>query len=116
MRALLILIFVISFSAKIMVLDGKDSDLNEIDARLLEAAKIPEKLDEVFQDFFGFEAKSKTENETIISVFFENVKEEDALLVLQRSQEVKVFNLHKASIMSGQSEKSYNLEIVYVAG
>ncbi len=40
----------------------------------------------------------------------------DALLVLQRSQQVKVFNLHKASIMSGQSEKSYNLEIVYVAG
>ena len=51
MRALLILIFVISFSAKIMVLDGKDPNLNEIDARLLEAAKIPEKLDEVFQDF-----------------------------------------------------------------
>tara|TARA_Y100000591_G_scaffold213031_1_gene184852 strand:- start:184 stop:348 length:165 start_codon:yes stop_codon:yes gene_type:complete len=54
MRALLIFIFVISFSAKIMVLDGKDPDLNEIDARLLEAAKIPDKLDEVFQDFFGF--------------------------------------------------------------
>ena len=69
-----------------------------------------------FLDFFGFEAKSKTENETIISVFFENVREEDALLVLQKSQEVRVFKLHKASIMSGQSEKSYNLEIVYVAG
>ena len=116
MRALLILIFVISFSAKIMVLDGKDSDLNEIDAQLLEAAKNSEKLDEVFQDFFGSEAKSKTENATIISVFFENVREEDALLVLQKSQEVRVFKLHKASIMSGQSEKSYNLEIVYVAG
>ena len=116
MRALLILIFVISFSAKIMVLDGKDLDLNEIDAQLLEAAKNPEKLDEVFQGFFGFEAKSKTENETIISVIFENVREEDALLVLQKSQEVRVFKLHKASIMSGQSEKSYNLEIVYVAG
>ena len=51
MRALLILIFVISFSAKIMVLDGKDPDLNEIDAQLLEATKNPEKLDEVFQDF-----------------------------------------------------------------
>ena len=85
MRALLILIFVISFSAKIMVLDGKDPNLNEIDAQLLEAAKIPDKLDEVFQDFFGFEAKSKTENETIISVFFENVKEEDALLVLWKA-------------------------------
>ena len=71
MRAVLILIFVISFSAKIMVLDGKDPDLNEIDARLLEAAKIAEVLDEVFQDFFGFEAKSKTENEAIISVFFD---------------------------------------------
>ena len=52
MRALLILIFVISFSAKIMVLDGKDSGLNEIDARLLEVVKIPDELDEVFQDFF----------------------------------------------------------------
>ena len=116
MRTLLILIFAISFSAKILVLDGKDPDLNEIDAELLEAAKIPERLDQVFQDFFGFEAKSKTENETIISVFFENVREEDALLVLQKLQEVKVFKLHKTSIMSGQSEKSYNLEIVYVAG
>lgn len=116
MRALLIIIFVISFSAKIMVLDGKNPDLNEIDAQLLEAAKIPERLDEVFQDFFGFEAKSKTENETIISIYFENVREEDALLVLQKLQEVKVFKLHKTSIMSGQSEKSYNLEIVYVAG
>ena len=116
MRALLILIFVISFSAKIMVLDGKDPDLNEIDAQLLEAAKNSEKLNEVFQNYFGFEAKSKTENATIISVFFENVREEDALLVLQKSQEVRVFKLHKASIMSGQSEKSYNLEIVYVAG
>ena len=116
MRALLILIFVISFAVKIMVLDGKATDLNAIDARLVESAEIPEKLDEVFQDFFGFEAKSKTENETIISVFFENVREEDALLVLQKSQEVKVFKLHKVLIMSGQSEKSYNLEIVYVAG
>ena len=116
MRALLILIFVISFSAKIMVLDGKDPHLNAIDAQLLEAAKIPERLDEVLQEFFGFETKSKTENDTIITVFFENVREEDALLVLQKSQEVRVFKLHKASIMSGQSEKSYNLEIVYVAG
>ena len=116
MRALLILIFVISFAVKIMVLDEKDPNLNEIDAQLAESSKNPEKLDEVFQDFFGFEAKSKTENETIISVFFENVREEDALLVLQKSQEVKVFKLHKVSIMSGQSEKSYNLEIVYVAG
>ena len=116
MRALLFLIFVISFSVKIVVLDGKAPDLNAIDARLVESVEIPEKLDEVFQDFFGFEAKSKIENETIISVYVENVREEDALLVLQKSQEVKVFKLHKALIKSGQSEKSYNLEIVYVAG
>ena len=116
MRALLILIFVISFSAKILVIDAKDPGLNVIDAQLVEIPKSPEKLDEVFQDFFGFEAKSKTENETIITVVFENVREEDALLVLQKSQEVKVFKLHKVSIISGQSEKSYNLEIIYVAG
>jgi hypothetical protein len=35
---------------------------------------------------------------------------------LQKSQEVKVLKLHKASIVSGESEKSYNLEIIYVAG
>ena len=69
MRALLILIFVISFSAKIMVLDRKDPDLNEIDARLLEAAKIPEKLDKVFQDFFGFEANN-SEKVNDLLVFF----------------------------------------------
>ena len=116
MRALLILIFVISFSAKILVIDEKDPGLNVIDAQLVEIPKSPEKLDEVFQEFFGFKAKAKIENETIIYVFVENVREEDALLVLQKSQEVKVFKLHKASIKSGQSEKSYNLEIVYVAG
>ena len=70
----------------------------------------------IFREFFGLEAKSKVENETIISVTFENVKEEDALLVLQRSQEVKVLKLHKASVISGEIEKSYNLEIIYVAG
>ena len=116
MRALLILIFLISFSAKILVIDNKDPGLNVIDAQLVESSKNPEKLNKVFQEFFGFSAKSKIENDTIISVFFENVKEEDALLVLQKSQEVKVLKLHKASIMSGQSEKSYDLEIVYVAG
>ena len=116
MRALLILIFLISFSAKILVIDNKDPGLNVIDAQLVESSKNPEKLNKVFQEFFGFAAKSKIENDTIISVFFENVKEEDALLVLQKSQEVKVLKLHKASIMLGQSEKSYDLEIVYVAG
>ena len=70
----------------------------------------------VFREIFGLEARSKVENETIISVVFENVQEEDALLVLQKSQEVKVLKLHKASIISGESEKSYNLEIIYVAG
>ena len=70
----------------------------------------------VFREFFGLEARSKVENETIISVVFENVQEGDALLVLQRSQEVKVLKLHKASIISGESEKSYILEIIYVAG
>ena len=116
MRALLILIFLISFSAKILVIDNKVPGLNVIDAQLVESSKNPEKLNKVFQEFFGLAAKSKIENDTIISVFFENVKEEDALLVLQKSQEVKVLKLHKASIMSGQSEKSYDLEIVYVAG
>jgi len=116
MRALLILIFLISFSAKILVIDNKDPGLNVIDAQLVESSKNPEKLNKVFQEFFGFAAKSKIENDTIISVFFENIKEEDALLVLQKSQEVKVLKLHKASIMLGQSEKSYDLEIVYVAG
>ena len=97
MRALLILIFVISFSAKIMVLDGKDSDLNEIDAQLLEAAKNSEKLDEVFQDFFGSEAKSKTENATIISVFFENVREEAADLYVYRLAELKSIQIGAVS-------------------
>ena len=116
MRTLLILIFLISFSAKILVIDNKDPGLNVIDAQLVESSKNPEKLDKVFQDFFGLASKSKIENDTIMFVFFENVKEEDALLVLQKSQEIKVLKLHKASIMSGQSEKSYDLEIVYVAG
>ena len=106
MRAFLILIFLISFSAKILVIDNKDPGLNFIDAQLVESSKNPEKLNKVFQEFFGLAAKSK----------IENVKEEDALLVLQKSQEVKILKLHKASIMSGQSEKSYDLEIVYVAG
>ena len=116
MRALLILIFLISFSAKILVIDNKDPGLNVIDAQLVESSKNPEKLNKVFQEFFGLAAKSKIENDIIISVFFENVKEEDALLVLQKSQEVKILKLHKASIMLGQSEKFYDLEIVYVAG
>ena len=116
MRILLLIIFVISFSAKIMELDAKDPNLSEIDAKLTESSISSDQLDVIFQDFFGLEAKSKVENETIISVVFENVQEEDALLVLQKSQEVKVLKLHKASIVSGESEKSYNLEIIYVAG
>ena len=116
MRVLLLLVFVISFSAKIMELDAKDPNLSEIDTKLTESSISSDQLDAVFQDFFGLEAKSKVENETIISVVFENAQEEDALLVLQRSQEVKVLKLHKASIISGESEKSYNLEIIYVAG
>ena len=116
MRILLLIIFVISFSAKIMELDAKDPNLSEIDAKLTEISISSDQLDVVFQEFFGLEARSKVENETIISVVFENVQEEDALLVLQRSQEVKVLKLHKASIVSGESEKSYNLEIFYVAG
>lgn len=116
MRVLLLLIFVISFSAKIIDLDAKDPDLNGIDAKLTQSIISSDQLDVIFQEFFGLEAKSKVENETIISVTFENVKEEDALLVLQRSQEVKVLKLHKASIISGENEKSYNLEIIYVAG
>ena len=116
MRVLLLLVFVISFSAKIMELDEKDPNLSEIDTKLTESSISSDQLDAVFQDFFGLEAKSQVENETIISVIFENVQEEDALLVLQRSQEVKVLKLHKASIVSGESEKSYNLEIIYVAG
>ena len=99
-----------------MELDSKDPNLNEIDAKLTESSISSDQLDVVFQDFFGLEAKSKVENETIISVTFENVKEEDALLVLQRSQEVKVLKLHKASIISGENEKSYSLEIIYIAG
>ena len=99
-----------------MELDAKDPNLSEIDAKLTESAISSDQLDVVFQEFFGLEAKSKVENETIISVTFENVKEEDALLVLQRSQEIKVLKLHKASIVSGENEKSYNLEIIYVAG
>ena len=116
MRVLLLLIFVISFSAKIMELDSKDPNLNAIDAKLTESSISSDQLDVVFQGFFGLEAKSKVEKEAIISVVFENVQEEDALLVLQRSQEIKVLKLHKASIVSGESEKSYNLEIIYVAG
>ena len=116
MRILLLLIFVISFSAKIMELDAKDPNLSEIDAKLTESSTSSDQLDVVFREFFGLKARSKVENETIISVVFENVQEEDALLVLQKSQEVKVLKLHKASIVSGESEKSYNLEIIYVAG
>ena len=116
MRILLLIIFVISFSAKIMELDEKDPNLSEIDAKLTESSTSSDQLDVVFQEFFDLEARSKVENETIISVVFENIQEEDALLVLQRSQEVKVLKLHKASIISGESEKSYNLEIIYVAG
>ena len=116
MRVLLLLVFVISFSAKIMELDAKDPNLSEIDAKLTESPISSDQLDVVFREFFGLEARSKVENGTIISVVFENVQEEDALLVLQRSQEVKVLKLHKASIISGESEKSYNLEIIYVAG
>jgi hypothetical protein len=99
-----------------MGLEAKDPNLSEIDTKLVESSISSDQLDVVFQEFFGLEAKSKVENETIISVVFENVQEEDALLVLQRLQEVKVLKLHKASIILGQIEKSYNLEIVYVAG
>ena len=116
MRVLLLIIFVISFSVKIMELDAKDPNLTEIDAKLTKSPISSDQLDVVFQEFFDLEAKSKVENETIISVVFENIQEEDALRVLQRSQEVKVLKLHKASIISGESEKSYNLEIIYVAG
>ena len=116
MRILLLIIFVISFSAKIIELDAKDPNLSEIDAKLTESSISSDQLDVVFWEFFGLEAKSKVENETIISVVFENVQEEDALLVLQKSQEVKVLKLHKASIVSGESEKSYNLKIIYVVG
>ncbi|MFL2765906.1 MAG: hypothetical protein ACJ0DF_07490 [Paracoccaceae bacterium] len=116
MRILLLIIFVISFSAKIMELDAKDPNLSEIDAKLTESSISSVQLDVVFREFFGLEAKSKVENETIISVIFENIQEEAALLVLQRSQEVKVLKLHKVSIISGETEKSYNLEIIYVAG
>ena len=116
MRILLLIIFVISFSAKIIELDAKDPNLSEIDAKLTESSISSNQLDVVFQEFFDLEARSKVENETIISVVFENIQEEDALRVLQRSQEVKVLKLHKASIISGESEKSYNLEIIYVAG
>ena len=116
MRILLLIIFVISFSAKIIELDAKDPNLSEIDAKLTESSISSDQLDVVFQEFFDLEAKSKVENDTIISVVFENIQEEDALRVLQRSQEVKVLKLHKASIVSGESEKSYNLEIIYVAG
>ena len=116
MRILLLIIFVISFSAKIIELDAKDPNLSEIDAKLTESSTSSDQLDVVFQEFFDLEAKSKVENETIISVVFENIQEDEALRVLQRSQEVKVLKLHKASIISGESEKSYNLEIIYVAG
>ena len=116
MRILLLIIFVISFSAKIIELDAKDPNLSEIDAKLTESSISSDQLDVVFQEFFDLEARSKVENETIISVVFENIQEEDALRVLQRSQEVKVLKLHKASIVSGENEKSYNLEIIYVAG
>ena len=116
MRILLLIIFVISFSAKIIELNAKDPNLSEIDAKLTASSIISDQLDVVLQEFFDLEAKSKVENDTIISVVFENIQEEDALRVLQRSQEVKVLKLHKASIISGESEKSYNLEIIYVAG
>ena len=116
MRILLLIIFVISFSVKIIELDAKDPNLSEIDAKLTESSISSDQLDVVFQEFFDLEARSNVENETIISVVFENIQEEDALRVLQRSQEVKVLKLHKASIISGESEKSYNLEIIYVAG
>ena len=116
MRILLLIIFVISFSAKIIELDARDPNLSEIDAKLTESSISSDQLDVVFREFFGLEARSKVENETIISVVFNNVQEEDALFVLQKSQEVKVLKLHKASIISGESEKSYNLEIIYVAG
>ena len=116
MRILLLIIFVISFSVKIIELDAKDPNLSEIDAKLTESSISSDQLDVVFQEFFDLEARSNLENETIISVVFENIQEEDALRVLQRSQEVKVLKLHKASIISGESEKSYNLEIIYVAG
>ena len=99
-----------------MELDAKDPNLSEIDAKLTESSTSSDQLDVVFQEFFDLEARSNLENETIISVVFENIQEEDALRVLQRSQEVKVLKLHKASIISGESEKSYNLEIIYVAG
>ena len=116
MRVLLLIIFVVSFSAKIIELDAKDPNLSQIDSKLIESSISSDQLDVVFREFFGLEAKSKVENETIISVVFQNIQEEDALRVLQRSQEVKVLKLHKASIISGESEKSYNLEIIYVAG
>ena len=116
MRILLLIIFVISFSAKIIELNAKDPNLSGIDAKLTESSISSDQLDVVLQEFFDLEAKSKVENDTIISVVFENIQEEDALRVLQRSQEVKVLKLHKASIISGESEKSYNLEIIYVAG
>ena len=99
-----------------MELDAKDPNLSQIDSKLIESSISSDQLDVVFREFFGLEAKSKVENETIISVIFKNVQEENALLVLQRSQEVKVLKLHKASIVSGESEKSYHLEIIYVAG
>ena len=53
MRALLILIFLISFSAKILTIDNKDSGLSVIDAQLVESSKNSEKLNKVFQEFFG---------------------------------------------------------------
>ena len=40
-----------------------------IDAQLVESSKNPEKLNKVFQEFFGLAAKSKIENDTIMSVF-----------------------------------------------
>ena len=116
MRVLLILIFVISFAAKIIVLAVDDPNLNEIDAELLAIKKEPKQLDIVFKKFFDLQLKSTVENESIISLRFENLKESEALFVLQKSQEIQILKLHKASIKSGKTEKSYNLEIVYIVG
>ena len=59
MRILLLIIFVISFSAKIIELNAKDPNLSEIDAKLTESSISSDQLDVVFQEFFGLEAKSK---------------------------------------------------------
>jgi hypothetical protein len=51
MRILLLIIFVISFSAKIMELDAKDPNLSEIDAKLTESSISSDQLD-VFSESF----------------------------------------------------------------